>query len=133
MYLFVIYILAGYGGGLYQNCMKSVTCSCMSGSFYFDLRSWSSWKTAQTYKKWSALSIFGRCGPLPQDFSQVQAQIISCFIQIMRVCFIIAYPMIFILFCDQASHGECSNLWKMLSFKYFQLFGSFPSIFNFVK
>ena len=45
---------------------------------------------AQTYEKWSVLSVFGRCGPIPQDFGQVQAQIILCFIKMMRVCFIIA-------------------------------------------
>ena len=45
----------------------------MPGGFYFDLRSWSTWKTAEIYEKWSVLSIFGRCGPLPQDFRQVQA------------------------------------------------------------
>ena len=97
---------------------KSVTCSCVSDGIYFDLRSWSTWRTAQTYEKLSVLSIFGHCGPLPQDFRQVQAQIILCFIQIMRVCLIIVYPMVFILVCDEAQHGECSDLPQMLNFKY---------------
>ena len=43
----------------------------MPDDFYFDLRSWSIWRTAQTYKKWSILSIFFHCGPLRQNFRNI--------------------------------------------------------------
>ena len=104
--------------------------------FLFCLRSQSSRMTAQTSEKWSVLSIFGHCGPLPQDFRQVQAQImqiILLFIKTIRLCFIVTYSMVFILFCNQTRHGECSKLWKVLNFKYFQPLCFFPQIFEQVK
>ena len=52
--------------------------------------------SAGTYEKWSVLGIFVQYGPFPQHFGQVLVQIILYFIIIVRVNFIIAYPMVFI-------------------------------------
>ena len=62
-------------------------------------------------------SIFGCCGPFPQDFGQVLARIILCFVKIVRECFIDACPMSFYFALRSMSAGrstqtyeECSNL-----------------------
>ena len=68
------------------------------------------WRNAQTYEKWSVLSIFGRCGPFPQDLEQIFVQIILYFIKIVKVCFIIASPMIFIVLWNLGRQGRCQTM-----------------------
>ena len=60
-------------------------------------------KVIVQYEKWSVLSIFGGCGSIPQNFGSVLEQIILYFIKIVRVSFIIACPVVFIVLynCDR--------------------------------
>ena len=118
----VFYIKMAWSG-------KRATCSCLPKCFSFLSWSKSTCRIADTYKKWSFFSVFGRCGLFPQDFGQVQGHIILCLIKIKRVCFIVLCRILLVFFGIEGDMEECTNLRKMVNSKYFLPSGSFSSSF----
>ena len=107
---------------------KNATCSCLPNFFSFILWSRLACRIAETYEKWSFLSFFGRCGPFPQYFGQVQLQIILYLIKIKRACSIFFGLDTFSLKIE-GGREECSNLRKMVNSKYFWRLCRFPQVF----
>ena len=91
---------------------KSVFCNCVPNCFYFAFWSWSAWRSTKTYQIWSVLSIFGRCCSFPQYFGQVLANTTLRFVKDLRVCFIVAFSMVFIMLWDRQKQGEVLKLMR---------------------
>ena len=84
-------------------------------------------KSAQTWEKWSIISIFCHLCPFPQVFGQVKEWLILELYEMIRVWHIRAWPVVLFCFVILVDKEECSNIWKMVSFKDFRTLWSVSS------
>ena len=115
----VFYIRMAWSG-------KSATCIFLPKCFSFLLWWRSACRIADTYKKFSFFSVFGRFGLCSQDLGQVQGQIILYLIKIKRVCFTILCQILLVFLGTKATGKsvQTSKKWSILSI--FCRLGPFP-------
>ena len=83
---------------------KNVTCNCIPNCFYFAFWLRSTGRNVQTYERFF-LSTFSRLGHFPLVFGQVKESHILEFHDTIRVPYLGACPIVFILFYAQGWQG----------------------------
>ena len=75
--------------------------------------------SVQSYEKWSFCSVFSRLGNFPQVFRQVKEWRLLELHEVIRVHHIVAFPIVFLLFCLRSWQGR---VFKFMEIDHFLMF-----------
>ena len=101
----------------------------MRNAFYFALRSWSGKRSAETCEECLNLSIFSCLGPFLKFLGQVKEWLILDLHEMIRMSYVVAFPMVFNLLCDLGQQGGVLKLMKNdLFYVFLDVWTLFPKV-----
>ena len=111
---------------------KSVKGSCVPDSFYFVSWERLARRSVQSYKEWSCFCSFSRLGDFPPVFGQVKEWLILELYETIRVLYVVAFPLFFVLWSRwERRNVQSYEKWSFLSV--FSPLRHFPQHFGQVK
>ena len=100
---------------LYQND-ESMFYSCVSNEFYFALRACSTWRSAQTYEKFTIFKYVSGLNHFTKVLGEIKKCLIFEFHEMITVSHLVACPIVFALLCDLRWQGGVLNSMEIAQF-----------------